>query len=215
MFRRRKQADPSTDLGASGDEAVSAEAAAPSAAGGPFDAADVEVGDDPLRVDLGSLVVKGGPGLELQLQVDEASQVVTAVMLVSETGAVELRPFAAPRNEGVWDDVRRELAAEATRRGGTASEIPGEYGKELHVVAPVTGPRGEQRRQPSRVIGIDGPRWMLRATFFGSAATDPDPGGVLEQALRDVVVVRGSAPIPPRAPLPLRMPGNVQPMDLS
>jgi hypothetical protein len=212
MFRRRKQQEPSTDPAQSAEGAVPA--AEPLAGTGPFDVADVEIGDDPLRVDLGSLVVKAGPGLELQLQVDEASQLVAAVMLVSQTGAVELRPFAAPRNEGIWDDVRKELAAEATRRGGTASEMTGDYGKELHIVAPVTGPRGEQLRQPSRVIGIDGPRWMLRATFFGSAASDPDSGGVLEQALRDVVVVRGSAPIPPRAPLPLRMPGNVQPMDL-
>jgi Protein of unknown function (DUF3710) len=212
MFRRRKQEEPSTDPAQSADEAVPA--AEPPAGTGPFDAADVEIGDDPLRVDLGSLVVKAGPGLELQLQVDEASQLVAAVMLVSQTGAVELRPFAAPRNEGIWDDVRKELAAEATRRGGTASEMTGEYGTELHIVAPVTGPRGEQLRQPSRVIGIDGPRWMLRATFFGSTATEPDSGGVLEQALRDVVVVRGSGPIPPRAPLPLRMPGNVPPMDL-
>ena len=213
MFRRRKQEEPSTDPAQSADEAARAAEAQP-ASTGPFDAADVQIGDDPLRVDLGSLVVKAGPGLELQLQVDEASQLVAAVMLVSQTGAVELRPFAAPRNEGIWDDVRKELAAEATRRGGTASEMMGEYGKELHIVAPVTGPRGEQLRQPSRVIGIDGPRWMLRATFFGSAASERDSGGVLEQALRDVVVVRGSAPIPPRAPLPLRMPGNVQPMDL-
>jgi Protein of unknown function (DUF3710) len=212
MFRRRKQQEPSTDPAQSAEQA--APAAEPPAGTGPFDVADVEIGDDPLRVDLGSLVVKAGPGLELQLQVDEASQLVAAVMLVSQTGAVELRPFAAPRNEGIWDEVRKELAAEATRRGGTASEMTGEHGKELHIVAPVTGPRGEQLRQPSRVVGIDGPRWMLRATFFGSAANDPDSGGVLEQALRDVVVVRGSAPIPPRAPLPLRMPGNVQPMDL-
>jgi hypothetical protein len=135
-------------------------------------------------------------------------------MLVSATGAVELRPFAAPRHEGIWDDVRREIAADATRRGGTASETTGEYGTELRIVAPVAGPRGEQLRQPSRVIGVDGPRWMLRATFLGSAAIDPDVEGVLERALREVVVVRGSAPMPPRAPLPLRMPGGEQPMDL-
>jgi hypothetical protein len=214
MFRRRKQAESSTDSAQTADEGVSPQEPA-SAATGPFDAAEVDLDDDPSRVDLGSLVLKAGPGLELQLQVDEASQLVTAVMLVSETGAVELRPFAAPRHEGIWDDVRREIAAEATRRGGTASEMAGEYGKELRIVAPVTGPGGQQLRQPSRVVGIEGPRWMLRVTFLGSAATDPDPEGVLEQAMRDVVVVRGSAPIPPRAPLPLRMPGNVQPMDLS
>jgi Protein of unknown function (DUF3710) len=209
MFRRRKQAEPSTELSQHADESDP-----PSVPRGPFDADEVNLDDDPLRLDLGSLVVKVGPGLEVQLQVDEASQVVTAVMLVSATGALELRAFAAPRHEGIWDDVRREIAADATRRGGTASETPGEYGTELRIVAPIAGPRGEQIRQPSRVIGVDGPRWMLRATFLGSAAIDPDAEGPLEQALREVVVARGSAPMPPRAPLPLRMPGSEQPMDL-
>jgi hypothetical protein len=213
MFRRRKQTEPSMDPSQTADESDSAPTP-PSAPRGPFDAEEVDLDDDPMRLDLGSLIVKGGPGLEVQLQVDEASQVVTAVMLVSATGAVELRPFAAPRHEGIWDDVRKEIAADATRRGGTASETAGEYGTELRVVAPVAGPRGEPLRQPSRVVGIDGPRWMLRATFLGSAASDPDAEGVLEQALREVVVVRGSAPMPPRAPLPLRMPGSEQPMDL-
>jgi hypothetical protein len=209
MFRRRKQ-ESATDSAAESD---SPREPAPVATG-PFDADDVDLDDDPSRLDLGSLLVKGQPEFEVQLQVDEASQVVTAVMLVSATGALELRPFAAPRHEGIWEEVRKEIAADTTRRGGTASEIAGEYGAELHVVAPVTGSRGEQLRQPSRIIGIDGPRWMLRASFLGTAATAPDPDGVLELALRDVVVVRGSAPMPPRAPLPLRLPGNAQPTEL-
>jgi hypothetical protein len=213
MFRRRKQTEPSTDSSQTA-EGLDSPHEPPSASSGPFDANEVDLDDDPMRVDLGSLVVRGGPELEVQLQVDKTSQIVTAVMLVSATGALELRPFAAPRHEGIWDHVRREIAADATRRGGTASETPGEYGTELRIVAPVAGPRGEQLRQPSRVIGIDGPRWMLRATFLGSAAIDPDAEGVLEQALREVVVVRGSAPMAPRAPLPLRMPGNEDAMDL-
>jgi hypothetical protein len=213
MFRRRKQ-ESATDSAPTSEETPSSDQPASPDATGPFDSDEVQLDDDPSRVDLGSLLVKGAPGLEVQLQVDEASQVVTAVMLVSGTGAVELRPFAAPRHEGIWDDVRKDIAADATRRGGTASEMAGEYGTELHIVAPVTGARGEQFRQPSRVIGIDGPRWMLRATFLGAAATSPDPHGVLEQALRDLVVVRGSAPMPPRAPLPLRLPGNAQPTEV-
>ena len=56
------------------------------------------------------------PGLDLQLQVDEAAAQVVAVVLAGETGAVELRAFAAPRNGDIWDDVRRSVAAEVARR---------------------------------------------------------------------------------------------------
>src|SRR4030095_15431104 len=107
MFRRRKQ-ESATDSAPTSEETPSSDQPASPDATGPFDSDEVPLDDDPSRVDLGSLLVKGAPGLEVQLQVDEASQVVTAVMLVSGTGAVELRPFAAPRHEGIWDDVRKD-----------------------------------------------------------------------------------------------------------
>ena len=109
--------------------------------------------EDPDRIDLGSLVVRGSADVELRLQVDEATQLVVAAMLVAENGAVELRPFAAPRSEGIWESVRKEIAAEATRRGGTASEVDGAFGTELRIVVPMTGPDGRPVTQASRVVG--------------------------------------------------------------
>ncbi|HEU4512360.1 MAG TPA: DUF3710 domain-containing protein [Nocardioidaceae bacterium] len=180
---------------------------------GPWDASEVDLEDeDKNRVDLGGLVVKGRPGLELRLQVDEASQQVAAVLLVGREGALELRPFAAPRNGGIWDDVRKKIAAETARRGGTATEKDGDFGTELHVVMPVKTPEGQNATQPSRVLGIEGPRWLLRATLLGRPAVEPDPEHELEQAMRDVVVVRGSSPMAPGEPLPLVMPSNARPV---
>jgi hypothetical protein len=179
---------------------------------GPFDVSEVEVDEeDQTRVDLGGLIVKGRPGIELRLQVDEASQQVAAVLLVAEEGALELRPFAAPRNGEIWGDVRKQIAAETARRGGTATEVQGAYGAELRVMMPVKTPEGKAATQPSRVLGIAGPRWLLRATFLGRPAVEPDEQGVLESALRDVVVVRGSSPMAPGEPLPLVMPSNARP----
>ncbi|MDP9443858.1 MAG: DUF3710 domain-containing protein [Actinomycetota bacterium] len=182
---------------------------------GPWDAGDVDLDelapDAGERVDLGSLVIAGRPRIELRLQVDEHSQAVTAVLLVAPDGAVELRAFAAPRNEAIWDDVRREIGAEATRRGGTATEQPGPYGTELRLAVPVRTPDGRHGTQVSRVVGVSAPRWLLRGTFVGRAATDPDPAGDLEQTFRDVVVRRGSGPMAPRSPLPLRLPPAAQP----
>ena len=62
----------------------------------------------------------------------------------------------------------------------------------------MTLPDGEEGFQPTRIIGIEGPRWMLRATFLGQEALEPDDDSLLMQALRDVVVVRGDEPRAPR-----------------
>lgn len=180
---------------------------------GPWDASEVDLQEeDSTRVDLGGLVVRGGQGLELRLQVDEASQQVAAVLLVGPEGALELRPFAAPRNGDIWSDVRKQIAAETARRGGTATEARGPFGPELQVAMPVKTPDGQAATQPSRVVGVTGPRWLLRATFLGRPAVEPNEDGDLEQALREVVVVRGSAPMAPGEPLPLVMPSNARPV---
>jgi hypothetical protein len=59
---------------------------------------------------------------------------------------------------------------------------------------------------PVRFVGIDGPRWFLRAMFVGPAALDESAAEPFEQALRQVIVVRGSDPLPAREPIPLRLP---------
>jgi hypothetical protein len=179
-------------------------------ANGPWDISETDYDeDDGSRLDLGSLIVTPRPGLDLQLQVDEQSGQVVAVVLAGEQGAVELRAFAAPRNGDIWDDVRHQIAAEVTRRGGTASESEGPYGTELRVVLTMTAQDGRTGQQPSRVFGISGPRWLLRATLFGQPALEPTEDGLVETALRDVIVRRGGEPHAPGEALPLTVPPAV------
>jgi hypothetical protein len=175
---------------------------------GPWDVSEqpAESATGPVSVDLGAIIVKGRPSFELRLQTDKETEAVQAVMLVAQDGAVELRAFAKPRGTGIWDDVRKEIAADAARRGGTATELDGRYGKELRVVASVQGPDGQRGSQTSRIVGIDGPRWLLRATYLGKPAIEPSDAHLLEAAVRDLVVVRGQEAMPPREMLPLRLP---------
>lgn len=214
-FRRKKTDGDEVDLAAADAAAEPVEPAAPAdaaRANGPWDDSEVEVDDSSTStVDLGSLVVTPRDGVELQLQVDEQHGQVVAVLLAGQEGAVELRPFAAPRNGDIWDDVRHQIAAEVSRRGGTATEAEGPWGTELRVVVSVTTPDGQTGTQPSRVFGIKGPRWLLRATFFGRPALEPDENGAIESALRDVVVRRGSDPFAPGEALPLRVPPEASP----
>ena len=58
----------------------------------------------------------------------------------------------------------------------------------------------------ARFIGVDGPRWFLRGVFGGEAALDRDAAAGLEGLFRQIVVVRGENPMPPRDLLQLRLP---------
>jgi len=218
IFRRKAKNDDAEATEQDGLEEAAVEAADEEAADeetgsdGPFDSSEVDPsvleGED--RIDLGALVITGLPGMELRLQVDEQTNEVQAVLLVLEDSALELRAFAAPKSSGIWSEVRREIAAEATRMGGTASETTGPFGTELVLVVPVEDPDGQIFSQTSRVIGVDGPRWLLRGTLLGRAAVEPEAAPPMEQALRNVVVVRGSEPMAPRESLALRLPAGAQ-----
>ena len=178
--------------------------------GGPWDVDDLAEGDDTERIDLGSLLLTNIEGLEIRLQVDEETESVQSVMFGGTDGAVELRAFAAPRGGDLWDEVRPRIAAEYAQRGGTASEREGRYGTELHCQLTVRTEDGKTATQPSRVVGISGGRWMLRATFLGKAATEPDAAGPWDDAVASTVVRRGSVAMPSGADLPLTLPPREQ-----
>lgn len=177
---------------------------------GPHDADDLP--DDGIeRVDLGSLLIGPEEGRELRLQVDEVSGTVQSVMLAGADGAVELRAFAAPRHGDLWSEVRPQIAADTARRGGAAAEREGRFGTELICEVRVQRPEGEVT-QPSRIVGINGPRWLLRATFLGRPAVDPESSSDWEDVLTRVAVQRGAHALPVGEPLPLILPDQARRM---
>ena len=207
MIFRRRSKPTDEQIGSDAVEAAGREHSGRSR--GPWDRGETSTDEgDPNYVDLGGLVVRGREGLELRLQVDEQTQTVASVLLAGPQSGLELRAFAAPRHDGLWDDVRADIAAEATKRGGTATEVDGEWGTELKLVVPVQTPDGRKASQASRIVGIEGPRWLLRATFLGDAGLNPSDEGLLMDALKDVIVVRGEDPRIPREPLMLVLPAN-------
>jgi len=176
---------------------------------GPWDSESIpEDGVD--RVDLGSLLVPPREGTELRLQVDEGSGVVQSVMLAGDEGALELRAFAAPRHGDLWSEVRPQIAADISKHGGTATERAGRWGTELVCQMQVVLPDGSQALQPSRIIGVNGSRWLLRATFLGQPAVEPERAQEWEDALAAVAVHRGSQAMPVGDALPLTLPDDAQ-----
>jgi len=174
--------------------------------GGPYDVDDLAANDEVARIDLGSLLVEPVDGLELQLQVDEDTQAVQAVMLTGPEGAVEVRVFAAPRNGDLWSEIRPKIAAEYAQRGGTASTQEGRWGTELVCNLTIRTDDGRTGSQSSRVAGINGGRWMLRATFLGRPAVDADAAQLWESAVEKLVVRRGKEAMPVGAELPFVLP---------
>jgi len=177
---------------------------------GPYDVDELpEDGID--RLDLGSLLVAPLADRELRVQVDEQSGAVRAVLLATDDGALELRAFAAPRHGDLWSEVRPQIAADAARRGGTATEREGRFGTELVCEVRMTRPDGQTGTQTTRVIGVNGPRWLLRATFLGEPARDPDAAGEWESAITQVAVRRGAHAMPVGEQLPLTLPEGAEP----
>jgi hypothetical protein len=216
VFRRRRQRGEDD----SGPDAPTVETepqpieqpGKPSRPDGPFDSTEMDLaGSDVSRVDLGGMLVRPGDGMRLQLQVDERSGTGTGIMLVDAEAAVAMIAVAAPRTSGLWEQTRSQIAADAASRGGTVQEAPGPFGTEIRVVVPVTSPEGKKAVQASRVVGIDGPRWMLRATFLGTAITDAKTFARLVGVVRQTVVVRGDRPMAPGDVIALRAPQRTEP----
>ncbi len=168
---------------------------------GPFDVADVDLADGVARVDLGALLIPMTTGVDVQVQVDEQSGTVVQATLVMGGGAVQVQPYAAPKSGGMWTDVRDQIARSISSGGGLVEEAVGPFGPELR--AQVNGSDGAL--QPARFVGVEGPRWFLRAVFLGTAA-QPLEAEPLESVIRGLVVVRGDEAMPVGAPIPLRLP---------
>lgn len=212
LFRRKPAADDAVPPTGTPDDAVeplpvAAEAVDEDAASwepetpfsrlrGPFDRSEVEADDS--RVDLGGIWVPIVPGVEVALQVDESSHTPIGVQLTMAGSGAYLQAYAAPRTEGIWPEIRAEIAQSVVSGGGRADVVAGPLGKELRL-----HPRGGV---PMRLLGVDGPRWFLRALLTGPAATEDRVADQLIAVVRAVVVDRGNQAMAPREQLPLRLP---------
>lgn len=176
---------------------------------GPFDSAEVAADLDG-RLSFGSIAIVPEAGMELRLDVDEEAQEITGLTAIVEDGVCQLQAFAAPKTSGLWDDIRDEIHDNLVAGGSLVSQIDGPLGLELEVRMPAQGADGRPAFNDARFIGIDGPRWFLRAVLSGNAATDAPARAHLEEFIRHTVVVRGGEPRAPREMLPLKVPDAVE-----
>jgi hypothetical protein len=205
VFRRRRSEDADRDEFDYDEPEQPAGVAR--AEGGPWDAEEPFPAVD--RVDLGSLQVPIGPEHEIQLVM--AEQHGAWVTIRYQESEVQIQAFAAARRGALWDDVRAEIAAEVNTAGGRSQENEGSFGIELMAQVPAPAEPDQGAAEPGgmrlvRFVGVDGPRWFVRGLFTGPAADGGDQSSLLEEVFRDIVVVRGEHPVPPREILELRLP---------
>jgi hypothetical protein len=226
-------ADEETEV-ASAEDAAADEAPEKDAASGPWDSDDEY--PELQRLDFGSLQVPVAPGLGFQVnfeatQVDDEGNPLdgrpVAVLVQYEESAMQLQAFAAPKRSGIWDDVRRETAKDIQEEAqGQTQENEGPFGPELLAMVPAAlteevlaeMPQEVREQIPAefveqgwapqliRFIGVDGPRWFLQAVVQGAAIEDEEQWQVLEDVFRNIVIVRGESPMPPRELLELQIP---------
>ncbi len=209
MFRRRRSSDDEFDDEAYDEWAEDEQPAEPPRAeGGPWDAGEPFPRRE--RVDLGSLHVPVGPEHEIQLVMADQQGVGAWVTVRHGESEMQVQAFAAARRGALWDDVRAEIAAEVRQAGGRSEEIQGSFGTELLAQVPAEPGQPASGLRLVRFVGVDGPRWFLRGLFTGQAAGGGEPADLLEEVFRDIVVVRGEHPVPPREILELRLPPEAQ-----
>lgn len=78
-------------------------------------------------VDLGGVKILPRPDLRVRLEVEEASKKVVAIALDYQDSSLQVQPFAAPRNAGLWHEIRDQIAKQIAQQGGTTSPQNGVF----------------------------------------------------------------------------------------
>ncbi|MCI1219200.1 MAG: DUF3710 domain-containing protein [Bifidobacterium sp.] len=167
---------------------------------GPWDVDDEAAPDYDEYLDLGAFYLPFLQGIELRIKAGRNSQQVLGCTITYGSSSLEIEAFAAPKTLGLWDDVRGDLLDSNAK----AAERTGVFGTELALPVSVKGGKSVT----TRIVGVDGPRWMLRGIFSGKAATYPDDAETkaLNGFFADIVVERGEEPLAPRDLIPMHPP---------
>lgn len=177
------------------------------ASAGPFDSSEVEFNGSYL--DLGAIKMPTKDGMQVRVEVEEASQRIVAVTLDFDDSSLQLQAFSAPKSEGLWHTIRQQLSDSVEAQGGSAEARVGSLGPEILAKIPITDASGAQvGTRFTRFVGVDGPKWFLRGVIAGAAITDPKAAADIDDLFRSITVHRDANPLPPGDLLTLHMPGG-------
>ena len=150
------------------------------------------------HIDLGAIALGIPPNAQLNaaLSPDGSAE----FHIVTQQSRVIPRAFAAPRTGGQWREWMAKFRTQLEQQNAEIRHEDGPWGREL--VA-------SQNGATFRLIGIEGPRWMLEARVI---STNENADAAAEES-RDIIarmiVNRGTAPRPAGEPLPLEVPDDL------
>ncbi len=163
-------------------------------------------------VDLGSLYVPPVPGMQVRALFEADGKTLHRIQLILGTSGIRISVAAAPRSGGVWDELRGQLMESVEKQGGSHQEVEGRYGMEILARLPVELPNGARGFTPTRFIGVEGPRWVVRLDVQGAAAAgDPEQVAICDAVIDRLIVNRGGEPRVRLSLLPLQLPKDVSP----
>ncbi|WP_392668700.1 DUF3710 domain-containing protein [Streptomyces sp. LN785] len=142
---------------------------------GPWDASETPVPADTERIDYGVMKIPRIEGAETRPLY--AGERIVGVIVRFGGHAFSLQVFRA-RGGPVWDTVRPKITNGVRDQGGSngvgdqggsAEEAESSFGAEVRAQIPVVKD-GQRMLQPTRIVGCDGPGWLLRGVYGGPAA---------------------------------------------
>ncbi|MDG2497079.1 MAG: DUF3710 domain-containing protein [Aquiluna sp.] len=173
---------------------------------GPYDVA--EIGVLTPYLDFGSIRLAPRQGMQIRADMDEATKKVVALTIEIQGHRLQLQAFAATKSEGLWTQTLKALEEGIIAQGGNVSVVEGSMGPELR--GTVLAKSGDnQISRPTRFLGVDGPRWFLRAVV-SSNKIDEAVFDQLVEVFRSTAVSRGDIAMPPGELLPLKLPVAVE-----
>ena len=140
------------------------------------------------------------PPVNTQLQIESSEEQNLVVHVLSGQSNITIDAYAAPKTGGQWRFVASELADGLRNQGAKVSIQDGPWGREVI---------GSAAESVIRFIGVDGPRWMLRAVIVSSPAEAEQSAEIARTMLSHTVVRRGTNPMPARTPIPLVLPMEI------
>lgn len=135
-----------------------------------------------------------------EVQVEMGSKGPQMIHILTPFGRITPVAIAAPRSGDQWAESIPEITE------GMSAD-----GLEVTVGSSLWGPEvvGTMKNGTMRVIGVDGPRWMLRMTLAGPNDKAAELAELAYGVISRTFVYRGSDPLPAGQSLPVTIPATM------
>lgn len=190
---------------ATADESAAPEHDAVNSGTGPFDGDSVDIEEFDFSdfsagtLNLGSM--KLALPKDSQVQVEMGDQGPKMLHVVTTFGRITPVAFAAPRSGSQWQEASQEIAEGMRKENLKVTVETGPWGHEIVGDSPNGG--------AIRIIGVDGPRWMLRMTLASPSDKADELAALGREVTARTFVYRGDEPVLAGSSLPVALPAQL------